>query len=76
MTVCFPPEELPDREWETAGAQVEAPGWSPASQPAPRYYKLLSKSTGPPFALSRDQRTVACGSDHERVVRWGGRFSS
>ena len=46
MTVCFPPEELPDREWETAGAQVDAPGWSPASQPAPRYYKL-SKSTGP-----------------------------
>ena len=53
MTVCFPPEELPDREWETAGAQVEAPKWSPASQPAPRYYKLLSKSTGPPYLLCR-----------------------
>jgi hypothetical protein len=52
MTICFPPGQLPDREWETAGAQVEALGWSPAAQPAPRYYKL-SKPTGLPHLLCR-----------------------
>jgi hypothetical protein len=40
MTICFPPDVLREGELVSAKAQADAPGWSPASQPATRYYKL------------------------------------
>jgi hypothetical protein len=47
MTVCFPPELLTDSELLGVKAQADAPGWSPASQPGPRYYKLTKSDRLP-----------------------------